>query len=207
MKVRNIATTMVAGLATLASASVLAFDFDGIYVLGGVGVAGVNDSKFSDSGDGEYFDGTVVPLTEARTDFAWRGGLGFWMTDNIALEANYIGLSSHTDDKGGLELESKSLNFWDLTGLGRCFIADQFWVFGRAGVAYADKTTTLTSTDGTFAHEDDNGGLGASVGVGAQYDFTPMIGLRVEASTIQALNDNDMYAVTGNLVINFGELM
>jgi opacity protein-like surface antigen len=151
-----------------------------------------------------------IPLREARTDFAWRGGLGFWLTDNIALEGNYIGLSSHTDEKtfGGAsyELESKSLNFWDITGLGRCFIADQFWVFGRAGIAYGDKVTT-GKQDGEDVFKDDNGGLGASLGVGAQYDFTPMIGVRLEASTIQALNENDMYAVTGNVVINFGELM
>jgi opacity protein-like surface antigen len=235
MNIRKTTVSVIAGVATLASASALAFDFDGIYVLGGVGVAGVNDSKFADNDDFTSFAGGDYPELEAKTDFAWRGGLGMWLTDSFALEFNYIGLKSETSSTNTVlednadvtrtaewDLKTGSMSFFDVSLLGRKYVADQFWVFGRLGVAYArvsrtvDETETEVFHDGgginevlptqTVLHEDE-GAMGAAVGVGAQYDFTPMFGVRLEASTIQALNNDDMYAVTGNLVVNFGELM
>lgn len=202
MKVRNIAASMVAGVATLASASALAFDFDGVYILGGVGIAGFNDGEFTN----EENDSSEL---EARSDFAWRGGLGAWVTDNIAFEINYFGVPEETSytENHSQELTTSG-SFWDITGLGRCYIADDFWVFGRAGVAlsHIEREVETERTEHTVDLHEENG-LGASLGVGMQYDFHEVVGIRVEASTIQALNDNDMYAVTGNVVVNFGELM
>ena len=210
MRVKNFATVLAAGVSMFASAAVLAdddfgFDFDGVYILGGVGVAGVEDSGFTDS-NSDYDDYAVEPTLESKADFAWRAGLGAWLTDNFALEFNYIGMSNQHDTSGDYKIETRDMYFLDISGLGRCNFTEELWGFARLGVAWAGVKRSLYD-EGAKTSSDTEGGMGASLGIGAQYDFTDMIGLRLEASTIQALNNNDMYAATGNIVINFGELM
>jgi opacity protein-like surface antigen len=203
MRVKNFATVLAAGVSMFASAAVLAdkdfgFDFDGVYILGGVGVAGVEESAFG--GEDDY--GLV-----SSADFAWRAGAGAWLTDNFAIEFNYIGMANQEDSKDHAELETRDMYFLDISGLGRCDFTEQLWGFARLGVAWAGMKRSVEFNE-EFTHSiNDDGGMGASLGIGAQYDFTDMIGLRLEASTIQALNNNDMYAATGNIVVNFGELM
>lgn len=228
MQVRNIAKTMVFGLASLASASALAFDFDGVYVLGGIGYAGVEDAKFNDDTsrnfNGQYLGDTAGRSKEADGNLSWRAGLGSWLTDNFAIEVNYFGIADmdskyYTDYKDGTssqtELKTTGMYWIDVSGVGRCNFTDNLWGFARLGVAWAkvDRKEYIrfykggeSAGKGKVAQQD-TGGLGAALGIGAQYDFTPMFGARVEVSTVQALNNNDMYAVTGALVVNFGEFM
>ena len=210
MRVKNLATVLAAGVSMFASAAVLAdkdfgFDFDGVYILGGVGVAGVEDSAFTKS-PSDFDDEIAIPTLESKADLAWRAGLGAWLTDNFALEFNYIGMSDQSDSKGDFRIETRDMYFLDVSGLGRCNFTEELWGFARLGVAWAGVKRNIRLDDTRIA-SDTEGGMGASLGIGAQYDFTDMIGLRLEASTIQALNNNDMYAATGNIVISFDELM
>ena len=217
MQVRNIAKTMVLAASTLASVSAFAWDYDGIYALGGVSYAGVEQAQFSDENFGDDFENGNL---ESSGNIGWRAGLGAWLTDNFAVEVNYFGIAnmndeiSHEDAIGNVvehELNVKDMYFLDLSGMGRCFFDDNFWGFARMGVAWAmverEVYREVNEADRDLVSKDDEGGMGFSLGIGAQYDFTPMIGVRVEASTVQALNENDMYAVSGNLVLNFGEIL
>lgn len=217
MQVKQLAATMIAGVATLASASAFAdFDMEGLYILGGVGVAGIENSGFADSDDVTSVDGVAVaPGYASEAEFAWQGAIGVWLTDNFALQANYIGITNEGDHKdvGGnhFNIDIDDSYYVDISGLGRCDFDDNLWGYARLGVAWAGnkRTETFTDSDNDFTinTHSDEGGLGAAIGIGAQYDFTEMFGLRLEASTVQALNDNDMYAATASVVVNFGELM
>lgn len=222
MNTKNIIGALVA---ITVSTPALALDFDGIYVVGGVGVGTINDSKFSDQDDGENTNDIFIPGLEARADFAWRGGVGIWLLDNFAIEANYMGMSNHTDKISGVEgdtipgpadhfaatLKTSSLNFWDLTGLGRFFLAEDLWLYGRIGIGYADRIAVETITDDSgfvvIQDTDDNGGLGFAAAIGGQYDMNEWLGVRVEASTIQGINDNIVYVATGNIVLTFEEFL
>jgi hypothetical protein len=254
MQVRNIAKTMVVGVAALASAAAFAgddfdgFDFDGLYILGGVTYAGINDANFEDKDSHDHnFGGAFLADTDdlkAKGNIGWRGGLGAWLTDNFAVEFNYFGIGNmhsesghesidisipeldelHITADGKQELHTKGFYSFDLSGLGRCYFTDNLWGFARLGVAYTSVTRELKAV-GSFditrgddipvdsgsgsadISEQKQGGMGAAIGIGAQYDFTEMFGLRAEASTIQALNNDDSYAIGLNLVVNFGELM
>lgn len=221
MQVKNLARTAVLGVAALASASSFAFmenymDFDGVYILGGIGYAGIDNANFGDR-HGQNPNGVSGTNLEAAGELAWRGGFGAWMTDNFALEFNYIGVADINEDRNGgsfdgttpsgyAQLNTTSSMFYDISGVGRCFFADDFWGFARIGLALGsiDREAYLNHVQ---VSGEENTGLGYSLGVGAQFDFTEMFGLRLEGSTVQATNDVDVYAVTANLVINFEELM
>ena len=211
MKMKNIPmSTFVASAALLASSSVIAYDYSGLYILGGAGYGVVEDAQFSEHHD--------LNDLKSESNLVWRAGIGTWISSNIGIEANWHGMKG-TDDTASTviggdtftsKLEVSRLNFFDLTAIGRCFLAEKVSVFGRAGPAYASikrEGTSYMNGEVIGGGREDNGGVGMAVGAGFQYDFTPAIGARVEATTIQAANNNDLYALTGNLVVNFGAFM
>lgn len=220
MQVKNLARTAVLSVATLASASSFAmmdmFDFEGVYVLGGIGYAGIDNANFGDR-HGQNPNAVSGTNLKAAGELAWRGGFGAWLADDFALEFNYIGVADIKEERNGgsfngttptgyAQLETKDSMFYDISALGRCYFDDDFWGFLRIGVALGDIQRKAYLNHVQVSGETESG-LGYSLGLGAQYDFTEMFGLRLEGSTVQATNDNDVYAVTANLVINFEELM
>ena len=213
MQVRNLAKSLVIGAALLGSSSLLAMGLDGVYVLGGVGYTGLDNAKFGNKLVGDN-------ALEADGDFSWRAGAGVWLWDNFGLEFNYQGLRNKDDsrrvDLGGtaytehLNIDRTAL--FDISGIGRCFFTadEKLWGFARAGVAYAHLERETTANDdvtGALVYsEKGKNGMGAVAGLGVQYDFVPAVGVRLEGSTIQALNNNDSYSVTANVVVNLSSL-
>jgi hypothetical protein len=223
MQVKNLARTAVLGVATLASASSFAFmedmfDFDGVYALGGIVYGGVEDAQWGDRNVNFQSNRITGSNLEAAGELGWRGGLGAWLADDFAIEFNYIGLGDINEDRNGTliagdqttpvygQLNTTDSMFFDLSALSRCYFDEDLWAFARLGVAVA-KVKREMHFNHVQAAEQDEAGWGFSLGLGAQYDFTEMFGVRLEASTIQAANDNDLYAISANVVVNFEELM
>jgi len=232
MQVRNLAKSLVIGAALLGSSSVLALGLDGVYVLGGVGYTGIEDAKFASSNNlngGSAF-GNPSNL-EADGDLSWRAGIGMWVWDNFGVEFNYQGLRNFTNTKHSTvpdnavtedlgingdavyeKLHVSNVSFFDISGIGRCFFTEdeKFWGFARAGVAYATikrKVEFVDESNPAVGYAKDNeGGMGATAGLGVQYDIIPAVGVRLEGSTIQALNNNNSYGVTANVVVNLSNL-
>lgn len=204
------AKTYVAAIALCASSTLFAYDYNGLYIVGGAGYGVIEDGQFASNSEPWNL--------KSNSSLVWRAGVGTWFTDTIGLEFNWHGMRGMDDNASinfeGNEYTSKlkvsKQNFFDLSAIGRCFLSEKFSVFGRLGPAYAEtKREVKIYENGAYINNSrqENGGIGAALGVGAQYDFTPAIGLRLDATTIQATNNNDLYAVTGNIVVNFGGLM
>lgn len=120
------------------------------------------------------------------------------------------------------DLHTKGMAFFDISGLGRFNLNKRLWSFLRVGIAYATVDREMSGTTQAydantgapvngevdhFTAREDQGGIGLALGFGAQYDFTPMIGLRLEANTVQAENENNMYSIGANVVINFDDII
>lgn len=121
------------------------------------------------------------------------------------------------------KLETSSMFAFDLTGATRYFFTDAFWGFGRLGVGYSHVerrsngsfsaecfgegcSPELFPADASSSYSDEASEVGLAAAVGLQWDITEVWGVRLEGNTIQTTdNDADMYQVSGNVVLNFGD--
>lgn len=205
---KKMATSLVVGLAALASSAAFAFGPQGLYILGGVGYGGVSNNELDTAGSFSTFN--------TSGDFAWRFGVGSWMNDNFGVEFNYqqvadvdstIGLD--VTDNGGSQtkLDSESQYMFDVSGIFRVPVMDNISWFGKLGMGYAnqERKFTVTGGDSAGSFNDDKSGVGAVFGTGFQWDYNDMFGIRVEGNTLQS-SDVDYYVATANVVINLGAL-
>ncbi len=232
---RVLSCAVVLSSTILTSVSALAWEdadnaFEEVYVLGGVTYTRVDETQFgqdSHNYNGEVFNNRMELSSDGN--IGWRAGIGTWITEYLALEFNYFGVADINSDDIFVSLHDFStppesyevdghmhttdMSFFDLSGVGRLDLDENFWTFLRVGVAYAtvnrEMSGTLTeiTTGGPtvpFTSQEEDGGFGVAIGIGGQYDFNSLIGLRVEANTVQAENNNNMYAIGANIVFSFG---
>ncbi|MGA2655202.1 MAG: outer membrane beta-barrel protein [Gammaproteobacteria bacterium] len=208
--------------------------FENVYILAGATYNRIDESHLG-AGSDDYATepfGNEFGL-DSGGNVGWRAGIGTRLTEMLALEFNYFGVANIEDSKSYVEyhefsggpsesyaidadLTTSAMSFFDLSGVGRFDLDEDFWGFLRVGIAYAITDRKMTGTtqaidDSTnkpvdepvpFTTEYNESGFGVAVGIGAQYDFEP-IGIRVEANTVQAENDISMYAIGANLVYEF----
>ncbi len=161
------------------------------------------------------------PSTSIKnTDTAFRIGAGYRFAPAFALEGYYVDLGKYSSSstagnlagfRGAADASYKSNGF----GVDAVFtapLANGFSIYGRAGVLRASTEGRFTS-DGSVIRLTSTGAkvntTAHTFGVGAQYDFNPQFGLRLEAQRYNKLGNGstggelraNVYSLGG--VVNF----
>lgn len=187
MKIRKslIAATFLGGSALAASTGVLADD-TGWY-------GGVNIGRSHAKIDADAINTGLLGLgfTNASTskdenDTGYKIFAGYNFTKNFALEGGYFDLgkfsfNSTTAPAGTLQGTLKVSGF-NLDAVGILPIQDNFSVFGRVGVQYAETKDSFSGTGAVVVTNPNpkKSETNYKMGLGAGYDFTKTVGLRAE---------------------------
>jgi OOP family OmpA-OmpF porin len=174
--------------------------------------AKIDDARIASGLAGSGFNTTSIGNDDRHIGFKLFGGYEF--NHYLALEGGYFdlgrfGFTANTLPVGTLhgETKLKGLNF-DL--LGAVPIGDKFSVFARAGLIYAEAKDSFAGT-GSVAVLDPTPHTRKSnykFGLGAEYDFTASLGMRVEAERYRiddaVGNKGDIDLLSAGLVFRFG---
>lgn len=195
MQAKNqILALALAGAAALGANGATAADapstFAGNWYLGGG--LGQARAKVDDSTVTAVLAGTGATATAtSRNQNSLEGKLflGYQFNRFVAVEGGYFRLGDFKFDTttapaGTLHGEMKSRLGWNLDVVGSVpIVRDKFMLLGRVGVQ-SSKTTDLfagTGAAGTLANPAPSRNLVSyKYGLGAEYDFTPNVGVRAE---------------------------
>jgi OOP family OmpA-OmpF porin len=145
---------------------------------------------------------TTTSIDDDSKDTAWKllGGRKF--NKNFAVEASYFnlgefGFTARTAPPGTLNGKIK-LQGVGVDGVGILPVTERFSAFARLGLQYAKAKDTFTGTGAVNVTNPSpsKSGAGYKVGLGAQYDFTPALGLRGEWENYRV---NDGVGNKGNI--------
>ena len=109
---------------------------------------------------------------------------GYQINRSFAAEFGYSDFGDVT--AGGREVKASA---WDLIGLGKFPLGNQFYIYGLAGLA---KIKTETTVNGLRVSDDSTE---LTFGFGVQYDFTPQVGARLQWQRYDASNEVDVVSV------------
>ena len=130
-------------------------------------------------------------------DSSWKIFGGYQFNKHLALEFGYADLGETTASVPvppftvNLALEA---TVWDLVAVGSLPIADRFSIFGKIGLYRADTDLNGTISGlGSVSESDSNTDL--TFGIGARYDFTRNLGVRLEWQRYQDLG-GEFFGVT-----------
>src|SRR5665647_271990 len=194
MKLARASGTLgLAALAVIASPFAVADD-SGWY--GGVNIgqsrATIDDARITSGLLGQGFASTSI--TDDNRDTGYKLFGGYKVNRNFALEGGYFdlgrfGFTATTVPAGSLSgnIRLRGLN---LDAVGILPITEKFSAFGRVGANYAEAKDSfsgaviVTVLNPNPSKREWN----VKYGVGAQYDFTPSLGMRLEAERYR-IND------------------
>jgi OOP family OmpA-OmpF porin len=117
-------------------------------------------------------------------DTAWKASIGYQINRTFSAELGYTNLGKVSE--GTSEVEGTA---WEVIGLGKLPVGNQFSVYGLAGIA-------MTKTEGRILgvnFDDDSTEL--TFGVGAQYDVSRNLGARLQWQRYGADEDVDVISV------------
>jgi OOP family OmpA-OmpF porin len=114
-------------------------------------------------------------------DTAWKFSAGYQINRTFAVELGYTSLADFS--VLGTDVEASA---WEVIGVGKLPVANQFSVYGLLGIAF-------TEAEVEGFGKDDSTEL--TFGVGAQYDFSPKLGLRAQWQRYGADEDIDVMSV------------
>jgi OmpA-OmpF porin, OOP family len=211
-------TSVMLGIAALASLTALpavAQDKTGWYVGGNLGRTGasIDDDRIRRGLAGQGLG--TVSIDDHDTNHGYKVFGGYQFHPNFAVEAGYFdlghfGYTANTSPAGSLagQVRFKGVNL-DLVGLWP--ITERFTALARVGVTSERARGSFSSTGAVslpFAASTSERATNVKFGVGAMYDFTPSLGVRLEAERYR-VNDSignrghvDMVSV--GLVYRFG---
>ena len=205
------------GLATCATfaSPIAAADASNWYVGANAGVsrARIDDARISGALLGSGFASTSIVDDNRDTGFKVFGGYQF--TPNLAIEGGYFDLGRFgfhaTTVPAGTFDGSIKLRGVNIDLVGRLPITDRLSAFARVGVNRAEARDTFTSTGAVqvFNPDPHTTATNYKFGGGLQYDFTPALGMRVEAERYR-INDavgnkGDINLYSVGLVYRFGQ--
>lgn len=159
--------------------------------LGWYGGLGLGTSKF---------DGVCNAATSCDDkDSVWKIFGGYNFSSNLGLELGYHDLGSFSASSPAFSANG-DVTGWELAGVGRLPITQQFSVFGKLGGFRWDRDVSLT---GVGAGSDT--GTDWTWGVGASYAFTPTLSGRLEWQQFRDVGSNgdDVNALTASAVFRF----
>ena len=182
----NVVTLGLVGCAVLSSQ--LAMAGDAFWYMGGN--IGQSRAKIDDARIATQLLGTGVntkSISDNHTDTAFKLFGGYQLNKNFALEAGYFnlgqfGYTATTVPAGTLTGKIK-LQGLNLDAVGMLPFTENFSVFGRLGMQYAQAKDNFTNTGAVPVPTNPNPGkktISYKAGLGIQYDFTKSLGMRVE---------------------------
>jgi OOP family OmpA-OmpF porin len=207
---------MMATLATLAvTLSATAFADDAGWYVGfnaGQSRATIDDARITSGLLGEGL--TTTSISDDNSHFGFKVFGGYEFNRYFALEGGYFnlgqfGFTADTIPAGSLRGDIK-LQGANIDLVGSVPLGDKFSLFARAGLNYAEAKDSFSGT-GSVAVLNPSPSKSAAnykFGVGAEYDFTRSVGMRVEAEryriddAVGNKGDIDLFSV--GLVFRFG---
>lgn len=190
---------MASALAFAASAQ--AAGGEGGYVVGSVGSTKLKVDKSAI--DNELIGLGVTNLSSSvdESDTGYKLAFGYRYNQNLALEVGYANLGkakySATGTFAGAPTAANAeikADGWTIAAIGILPINNAFSIFGKIGTIDATVKGSATATVGT--------GFGSSsskstkwkgnYGIGADYNFTPAIGVRAEYEVFSKLGDDNV---------------
>jgi len=199
------------GCAVLNSPTAMADDT--FWYLGGN--IGQSRAKIDDAQITAQLPGSVS-ISDNNSDTAYKLFGGYQFNKNFAVEAGYFnlgkfGYTATTVPAGTLNGQTK-LQGLNIDAVGMLPLRNNFSVFGRLGLQYAQAKDEFSSTGVVPVPTNPNPGKNAAnykAGLGLQYDFNRSLGMRVEAERYRindAVDNNgdiNMYSV--GLVYRFDQ--
>lgn len=158
---------------------------------------------------------TAVSIADSNRSTGYKLFGGYRINKNFAIEGGYFNLGrfgyvATTTPAGTLNGNIK-LQGVNLDGVGTLPITEQFSVFGRLGLNYAQARDNFTSTGLVLAPANPNPSknqVNYKFGAGLQYDFTEALAMRAEVEryrindAVGNKGDIDLYSL--GLIYRFG---
>lgn len=209
---RKTGTLSLAVLAVIASQFAVADD-TGWYVGGNVGQsrAKIDDPRITTQLLGAGF--TTTSIADNNRDTGYKLFGGYQINKNFAIEGGYFNLGQFgyvaTTVPAGTLSGNIKLQGVNLDGVAMLPVTDQFSVFGRLGLNYAQARDTFVGS-GLVTVPNSNPGknqVNYKFGAGLQYAFTDALAMRLEAERYR-INDavgnkGDVDLVSVGLVYHF----
>jgi OOP family OmpA-OmpF porin len=132
----------------------------------------------------------------------WRLQLGYKVNPNFAVEAGYIDFgkakySATYGVSGGTAQGTVKAGGFDIAALGILPVADNFSVFGKAGIVAARVKSSLT--DATASGEVSSNVISPLIGLGASYKVSDNMDVRAEYDHVSNLGKT---STTGKMSAN-----
>src|SRR5215831_14425042 len=178
---------VVAGFTT--SGSTLAqMNLSGFYVGGGVGQSKIDiDNTAIDVAVRSVPGITSSATTSDERDTGWKLFAGYQFHPNFAAELSYANLGkfntvTRTTPPATFNGEFKIDNTWSADILGIWPVGNNFSLFGRLGLLYAETKVSVSGTGpgGVASVSSKDNDWNYKFGFGVGYEFTPNIGVRGE---------------------------
>src|ERR1044071_1086059 len=118
------------------------------------------------------------------TDTALKIFGGYQINRSFSVEFGYTDLGDVT--VGGTTVEASA---WELTGLGKFPLGNQFYVYGLAGLAKVKAETTV------FGAKVSDASTKLTFGFGLQYDFSPKVGARLQWQRYDTSSEIDVTSI------------
>jgi OOP family OmpA-OmpF porin len=207
---------MMATLATLTvTSSPTAFADDSGWYAGfnaGESRASIDDARITAGLLGEGFATSSISDDDSHLGFKIFGGYDF--NRYFALEGGYFnlgrfGFTANTLPPGSLRGDIK-LQGANIDALGKLPLGEKFSLFARVGLNYAKAQDSFSGSGAVSVIDPspEKSSANHKFGVGAQYDFTRSVGMRIEAEryriddAVGNKGDVDLFSV--GLVFRFG---
>ena len=142
----------------------------------------IGQSKVKDGCSG--LGGTGISCDDKDTAFKILGGYN--INRNFAAELGYTDFGKAKASGLGLTDEFKA-TAWELSAVGSYPVANQFSVFGRLGLYFADAKEN-TNFAGNFKHTNND----LTYGFGVRYDFSRELGVRGEWQRYSKVGGGDL---------------
>jgi len=206
-------TLGLAALAVFISPLTMADDA-GWYIGGNVGQsrAKIDDARITSNLLGGGF--TTTSIADDNRDNGYKLFGGYQYNKNFAVEAGYFDLGQFgytaTVVPAGTLTGTIKLEGLNLDAVGTLPLTEKFSVLGRLGLNYAQARDTFNGTGAVTVLNPNpsKNQVNYKLGAGLQYDFTPSLGMRIEAEryrindAVGNRGDVDMYSL--GLVYRFG---
>ncbi|MBA3903537.1 MAG: hypothetical protein C0522_07685 [Rhodocyclaceae bacterium] len=198
-------------LLTLSAAPVFAGD---IYVVGSVGRSSADINKNDIDSALVSAGATGVSSSLDKNDTGYKLQLGYQFNQNFAVEGGYIDLGKATYSAsftGGSASASVKATGWNVAAVGILPINDAFSVFGKVGTidAKVEANVSASGPGGTASGSASATKWKTLWGVGATYNISKQVGVRVEYEQFNNLGDKnttgeaDVSLVSAGVVFKF----
>ena len=209
---KTVVTLSLVGCTVITSPFALADDASW-YMGGNIGQSKstIDDGRITSSLLGGSF--ITTSITDVSRDTGYKIFGGYKFNKNFALEGGYFnlgkfGFTATTLPTGTLSGNIK-LDGLNLDVVGILPISENFSVFGRVGMNYAEAKDSFSGTVGVPANPNPSKNeVNPKIGLGLQYDFTESLGMRADAERYH-INDaignhGDIDLISVGLVYRLG---